>query len=109
MFFQLLKSGYRIANSNDKLLKIRRSEGSGPTIFALSGRIEERHVPELQKLIEAEAEMADITFDLQEVRLVDREGVRFLAACETRGIKLRECPPYIRQWIDTGSDTSHDR
>jgi hypothetical protein len=91
------------------LLKIRRSEGSSPAIFALSGRIEERHVPELQKLIEAEAEVAAITFDLQEVRLVDREAVRFLASCETRGIKLRNCPPYIREWIETGSDVSHER
>jgi len=66
-------------------------------------------VPELQKLIEAEAEVPGITLDLQEVRLVDREGVRFLAACESRGIKLRNCPPYIRQWIETGSDASHDR
>lgn len=66
-------------------------------------------MPTLQKLIDAEAEVAAITLDLQEVRLVDREGVKFLAACETRGIKLRDCPPYIRQWIQTGSDTSHDR
>lgn len=65
-------------------------------------------MPELQKLIEVEAEVAAITLDLQEVRLVDREGVRFLAACETRGIKLKDCPPYIRQWIETGSDKSHD-
>ena len=61
-------------------------------------------MPELQKLIEAEAEVAAITFDLQEVRLVDREAVRFLASCESRGIKLRNCPPYIREWIETGSD-----
>jgi hypothetical protein len=86
------------------LLKIRRSEDWGPAIFKLSGRIEEPHVPELQKLIEAEAEVAAITFDLQEVRLVDREAVRFLASCESRGIKLRNCPPYIREWIETGSD-----
>jgi predicted metal-binding protein len=65
-------------------------------------------VPELQKLIEAEADLAAITLDLQEVRLVDREAVRFLAACEARGVKLRNCPPYIREWIVTGSDTSHE-
>ena len=63
---------------------------------------------ELQKLIEAEAEVASTTLDLQEVRLVDREAVRFLAACEARGIKLRSCPAYIREWIETGSDISHE-
>ncbi len=66
-------------------------------------------MPELQKLMEAEAEVAAITLDLQEVRLVDREAVKFLAACETRGITLRGCPPYIREWIETGSDISHER
>jgi anti-anti-sigma regulatory factor len=91
-----------------QVLKIRRSEDSGPAVFALSGRIEETRVPELQKLIEAEAEVAAVTLDLQEVRLVDREAVRFLAACEARGVKLRNCPPYIREWIVTGSDTNHE-
>ena len=78
-------------------------------IFKLSGRIEGPDVPELQKLIAAEAAGTAITLDLQEVRLVDREAVRFLAACETRRIKLMYCPPYIREWIETGSDISHEQ
>jgi predicted metal-binding protein len=90
------------------LLKIARFEDSGLAIFALSGRIEESYVPQLQELIEAEAQVAAITLDLQEVRLVDREAVKFLAACEARGVKLRSCPPYIREWIETGSDISHE-
>jgi hypothetical protein len=43
------------------------------------------------------------------VRLVDREAVRFLASCEARGIRLTSCPPYIREWIEKGSDISHER
>ena len=77
-------------------------------IFALSGRIEQMHVLELKKLLEADAELRDIEFDLEEVRLVDRESVRFLATCEARGIKLKNCPSYIREWIETGSDTSYE-
>jgi hypothetical protein len=42
------------------------------------------------------------------VRLVDREAVRFLAACEARGIQLKHCPSYVREWIETGSDTNHE-
>jgi hypothetical protein len=53
------------------VLKIRRSEDPLPAVFALSGRIEETQVPELEKLIEAEAELAAITLDLKEVRIVD--------------------------------------
>jgi len=77
-------------------------------IFALSGRIEQTHVSELQKLLEADAELRAIEFDLEEVRLVDRQSVRFLATCEARGIKLKNCPSYIREWIETGSDTSYE-
>jgi len=90
------------------MLKIRRSEDKELAIFALSGRIEEVNVAELQQLLEAEAEVTDITFDLEEIRLVDREAVKFLAGCEARGIKLKNCPPYIRQWIGTGSGTRYE-
>ncbi len=72
-------------------------------MVALSGRIEGGHVPELQQLLETEEDAVRITLDLGEVRLVDREAVRFLASCEARGIKLKSCPSYIREWIETGS------
>ena len=88
------------------MLKIRRSEDNGIAVFALSGRIEEQHVPELQELLGDEAEVSKIAFDLEEVRLVDREAVRFLAACEARGIRLRNCPSYVREWIETGGNKS---
>ena len=88
------------------MLKIRRSEDNGVVVFALSGRIEEQHVPELQELLGKEAEIAGITLDLEEVRLVDREAVRFLAGCEARGIRLRNCPSYVREWIETGGNKS---
>jgi anti-anti-sigma regulatory factor len=90
------------------MLKIRKSEDQGLVVFALSGRIEPEHVSELQNLLEAEAEAANIALDLEEVRLVDRGAVRFLAACETRGIELKNCPSYIRQWIGTGSGTRYE-
>jgi hypothetical protein len=73
-------------------------------VFALSGRIEEEHVLELQNLLSGETQRHNITFDLEEVRLVDRQVVKFLGACEGRGIRLRNCPSYVREWIDTGGD-----
>jgi hypothetical protein len=90
------------------MLKIRRSEDHGSPTFLLSGRIEGAHVSELQQLLDAETRVATLTIDLQEVRLVDREAVRFLAVCEARGIKLKSCPPYVREWIERGSDTNHE-
>jgi hypothetical protein len=40
-----------------------------------------------------------VVLDLAEITLVDREAVRFLAACDVRGIGLRNCPEFIREWI----------
>jgi hypothetical protein len=73
-------------------------------VFALSGHIREEHVSELTELIGSEQELSAVSFDLEEVRLVHREAVRFLAACEARGIVLRNCPAFVREWIQTGSD-----
>jgi hypothetical protein len=37
---------------------------------------------------------------LQEVTLVNRDAVKYLARWEAENIKLENCPPYIREWID---------
>jgi hypothetical protein len=84
------------------MMKIRRSEANGLVIFALSGRIDGSDVPELHRLLEAEAQAEGVhmTLDMEEVRLVDREAVKFLAVWQARGIKLKNCPSYIREWIE---------
>jgi len=84
------------------MLKIRRSQEKELAIFALSGRIEQEHVSEVRDILTAERNIANVMLDLEELRLVDREAVRFLDACEVSGIKLANCPLYIREWIETG-------
>ena len=37
--------------------------------------------------------------ELGEVSLVDADAVRFLDSCESEGIQLLNCSPYIREWI----------
>jgi hypothetical protein len=44
-------------------------------------------------------ETNSVFLDLAEVTLVDREAVRFLAACDVRGIRFRNCPGFIREWM----------
>jgi hypothetical protein len=41
-----------------------------------------------------------MVLDLEDVTLVDVPAVRFLSFCETEGIALLHCAPYIRQWMD---------
>ena len=79
------------------MLKIQRFTGGESVEFVLSGRIEAENVPQLEALITAERE--PIVFDLKEVNLVSREAVRFLKQCEGNGVKIRNCPAYIREWI----------
>lgn len=84
------------------MLKICRSEVQGLAVLALSGRIDQEHVSELRNALTAETDIVQVQLDLEELRLVDREAVRFLDACEVNGIKLANCPSYIREWIETG-------
>ena len=90
------------------MLKIERSADKEFAVFALSGRIEEQHISELRELFDAEGEVRVVTLDLKEVRLVDREAVRFLANCKAKGIQLKNCPSYIREWIEKGSGTGYE-
>jgi predicted metal-binding protein len=40
---------------------------------------------------------------LKDVTLVDRDAIKFLIDCKAGGIKLENCPPYIREWIERES------
>ena len=62
----------------------------------LSGRIESSNVRQLKAQIDGNEK---VVLDLAQVRIVDRDAVRFLADCERKGIELRDCPPFVRAWI----------
>src|SRR2546428_14142678 len=70
------------------------------TVFILSGRIEKQAIAELERLFELQTDYRDIVLDLKDVSLVDREVMRFLARCEADGVKLDNCAPYIREWME---------
>jgi anti-anti-sigma regulatory factor len=82
------------------MLRIQRSSNQG-VVFSLSGRISLEDVAELERLLGLEATDQGITLDLQDITLVDRDAVSFLAWCEAKNIRLENCPAYIREWIDT--------
>jgi anti-anti-sigma regulatory factor len=80
------------------MLKIQRNS-NGEVVFTLSGRLGADNVTELSALLAAEPAGRPLVLDLKDVVLVDRDIVRFLRAREGDGIALRNCPPYIREWI----------
>ena len=83
-------------------LRIERSTRQRFTVFTLSGRMEAAQVPELKKLFERD--YRHIILDLQDVRLADRDAVKFLRDCEARGMKLENCPEYVREWMEREKD-----
>jgi len=83
-------------------LRIERSTRQRLTVFTLSGRMEAAQVLELKELFDRD--YRNIILDLRDLRLADRDAVRFLRACEADGMKLENCPAYVREWIDREKD-----
>ena len=78
------------------VLKIDRGSERESTILRLSGRIQSEQLEQLKGQMKG---IPEVVLDLKDVRLVDREVVRFLGECELNGTELRHCSPYIREWI----------
>ena len=66
-------------------------------VLFISGRITGEHVDMLRGVLEQEA--GGFAIDLKNVLLVDREAVKLLAISEANGTELRNCSPYIREWV----------
>jgi hypothetical protein len=81
------------------MLRITRTS-NGEAVISLSGRMDGENVDELETLLRAEANDCPIALDLRDLILVDHEAVSFLGRCEADGIQLRNCPAYIREWIN---------
>jgi len=74
------------------------------TVFALSGRIETQAIAELRRLLGLQTDCRDIVLDLKDVTVVDRDVMRLFVSCEADGVKLENCTPYIREWMDREKD-----
>jgi anti-anti-sigma regulatory factor len=85
------------------MLKIS-STANGATVFAVSGHLNSENLVELQNLIDAETQDHRIVLDLKELTLVDQKVVRYLKRCESKGIELRNCSAYIREWVAREGD-----
>jgi len=84
----------------DRLL----SDGNRVVLF-VSGRITGEHVDMLRAVLEQES--GGFAIDLKNVLLVDREAVKLLAFSEANGTELRNCPPYIREWVTRERAETH--
>jgi hypothetical protein len=83
-------------------LRIEQSVQQGTMVFTLSGRMRAEEVAELKALFSTDYQ--GIVLDLRDVRLADRDAVKFLRDCEADGMKLENCPAYVREWIEREKD-----
>jgi hypothetical protein len=78
-------------------LKIERISGKRKTRICLIGQLRSEHLDQLKSEVERAGPL--VTLDLEELDLADIEGVRFLNACESAGVSILHCSPYIRDWM----------
>jgi predicted metal-binding protein len=71
-------------------------------VFTLSGRMTAEEVAELKALFDTAHRT--IVLDLRDVRLADRDAVKFLRECEADGMRLENCPAYVREWMEKEKD-----
>src|SRR5579863_8943433 len=79
----------------------------GLVVLFLSGRITGEHVDMLRGVLGQES--GAFAIDLRNVLLADREAVKLLALSEANGTELRNCSPYIREWVTRDRAETHGR
>ena len=76
---------------------VRLVERDHLVLLHISGHHQQVNVSMIEELIVQETD--PVNLDLEKVKLVDREMVRFFAACDARSIELRNCPDFICEWM----------
>ena len=61
-------------------------------------------ISELRSLFELQTDYRSNVLDLKDVSWVDRDVIGFLVRCEADGVKLENCPAYIREWMERGKN-----
>ena len=74
-------------------LKIELIEGR----IRLSGAFRSEHLDQVKGEIDRHG--SPVVLDLEELNGVDVDGVRFLNACEAKGISVVHGSPYIKAWM----------
>jgi hypothetical protein len=78
-------------------LRIERIFGDGRTRIRLSGQLRSDNLDQLKSEIERCS--SPLALDLEEVDLVDIDGIRFLNEYESAGVEVVGSSPYIKEWM----------
>jgi hypothetical protein len=78
-------------------LKIERTFRGRDMRIRLSGQLRSEHLGQVKSEVGRAGQR--VALDLEEVDLVDIDGVRFLNECESAGVAVVGCSPYIKEWM----------
>ena len=81
------------------MLRIQRS-ADRDVVFTLSGQMDDESIAELETLINSESNGRRIVLDLKDLTLVNEDAITFFIRCEANSITLKNCPAYVREWIN---------
>jgi hypothetical protein len=76
---------------------VRLMDSDRLVVLHISGHLQEVYIEMIDELLAKETDT--VALDLGEVTLADREAVMFLATLDARGVGLRNCPGFIREWL----------
>lgn len=86
--------------------RIQRSVSADGVVFILGGEVDSEHAAQLRELLTIDSGRR-VLLNLEDVTLVDRAAVRFLARIEAEGSRIINCPEYVRTWI-AAENTNHE-
>ena len=72
-------------------------------VLYISGRLAEEDLDVVRNALDGSGVVA---IELAAVELVSRDAVKLLVQVEDKGIELRSCPAYIREWITNERESS---
>jgi ABC-type transporter Mla MlaB component len=85
------------------------SAQSDSLTLAIAGNVSQDALPEIAQLINhGRRDHEKVILDLSEVTLLDPAAAQFFAEQFRGGVRLVNCPFYIRRWILRENDESED-
>ena len=91
----------------DVTYRIQRSAGTDAVLFVLGGEMDRDHAAQLGELLALDPDRR-VHLDLEDVTIVDRAAVTFLARVESDRIRIVNCPEYVRSWITAENATCEE-
>jgi ABC-type transporter Mla MlaB component len=86
-------------------IKPEQHPSSRTVTLWLNGKMSEDALPVLDRFVsEARESKLSVYIDLSEVTLVDRKTVQYFSERVSEGMKLVNCPIYLKRWIPQRSE-----